>query len=157
MLFLVMVRVVAVFSTQDYRTCESGVPELAVRAFTTRHSHKSRGFQLGNQLADLSRHDAALFLYSTASGFPSTAQIPGLIIGERKLAGLLIVLAGMVVGQGVLYGPCCRWITWLGRSSTFPGLFMEMINVESVIATARELCKDELRKGTNYGSNRTCR
>ena len=42
MLFLVMVRVVAVLPTQDYRTGESRVAEFAVRAFTTRHSHKPR-------------------------------------------------------------------------------------------------------------------
>jgi hypothetical protein len=64
MLFLIRMCVVAVLPAQNNRPRKPRMSEFPVRTFAAGHSNKACGFQVGDQLAELSRHDAALALYS---------------------------------------------------------------------------------------------
>jgi hypothetical protein len=53
-----MVRVIALFATQNHRACKPGMAEFAVGSFPARNWHEPSLSQIGDQLVDFPRHEA---------------------------------------------------------------------------------------------------
>jgi hypothetical protein len=51
-----MLRVLPVFSTQNYRARETRVPKLAMRSLPARRNRESGGLKIGDELADFAGH-----------------------------------------------------------------------------------------------------
>jgi hypothetical protein len=54
-----MMRIVAIMSTQNDGARVFGVAKFPMGTFATRHTNKTGGFQVRNQLSDFSRHAIA--------------------------------------------------------------------------------------------------
>ena len=55
-----MVRVLAVFATQNHGSRKFRMPELAMGSFSTGRERKARRLQISDELADFSRHESLL-------------------------------------------------------------------------------------------------
>src|SRR4051794_12199297 len=64
MLLLIMLRIIALLTRNQHKTSKLGMNKLAVAAFTAGNFRETGGFQVRNELADLTRHGPRSFFDS---------------------------------------------------------------------------------------------